>query len=164
MSHNTNNMPSGMCTQQRLKSACASAQPDLSLCCPQENILHPWLSKMRLITKADLYNFDLLKPHFYIVKRGFTGVNMIFFLFLLKNIDCGYSLESLWQRGSNEYTCFEQKYEKYQNFSLNTFSCWWRNFHHIWIDMFSYCIRWAHMSKGMFSHVASHIYSFLVSR
>ena len=33
-----------------------------------------------------------LTPHFYIVKLGFTGVN-IFFLFLLQNIDCGYSLE-----------------------------------------------------------------------
>ena len=33
-----------------------------------------------------------LTPHFYIVKLGFTGVYM-FFLFLLFNIDCGYSLE-----------------------------------------------------------------------
>ena len=31
-------------------------------------------------------------PHFYIVKLGFTGVYIIF-LYLLKNIDCGYSLE-----------------------------------------------------------------------
>ena len=30
-----------------------------------------------------------LKPHFYIVKTGFTGVN-IFSLFLLQNIDCGF--------------------------------------------------------------------------
>ena len=30
-----------------------------------------------------------LTPHFYIVKLGFTGVYIIF-LFLLKNIDCGY--------------------------------------------------------------------------
>ena len=33
-----------------------------------------------------------LTPHFYIVKLGFTRV-YIFFLFLLQNIDCGYSLE-----------------------------------------------------------------------
>ena len=32
------------------------------------------------------------KPHFYIVKLGFAGV-YLFFLFLLQNIDCGYSLE-----------------------------------------------------------------------
>ena len=32
-----------------------------------------------------------LEPHFYIAKLGYAGVN-IFFLFLLQNIDCGYSL------------------------------------------------------------------------
>ena len=26
------------------------------------------------ITRTSLYNFDPLKPHFYIVKLGFTGV------------------------------------------------------------------------------------------
>ena len=31
--------------------------------------------------------------------QGYT----LFFLFLLKNIDCGYSLEPPWQGGSNEY-------------------------------------------------------------
>ena len=35
------------------------------------------------ITKTYLYNFDPLKPHFYIVKLGFTGYTL-FFLFLLK--------------------------------------------------------------------------------
>ena len=30
------------------------------------------------ITKTHLYNFDPLKPHFYIVKLGFTGVYIIF--------------------------------------------------------------------------------------
>ena len=29
------------------------------------------------ITKTRLYNFDPLKPHFYIVKLGFTGVFII---------------------------------------------------------------------------------------
>ena len=54
------------------------------------------------ITKTYLYNCDPLKPHFYIVKLGFTGVYIIF-LFLLKNIDCGYALEPPCQGGSNEY-------------------------------------------------------------
>ena len=40
------------------------------------------------ITKTYLYNFDPLKPHFYIVKLEFTGVYIIF-LFLLKSKDCG---------------------------------------------------------------------------
>ena len=55
-----------------------------------------------VITKTYLYNFNPLKPHFYIVKLGFTGVYIIC-LFLLKNIDCGYMLEPLSQGGSNEY-------------------------------------------------------------
>ena len=54
------------------------------------------------ITKTSLYNFDPLKPHFYIVKPGFIGYTL-FFLFLLKNIDCGYSLEPPRRGGSNEY-------------------------------------------------------------
>ena len=42
------NIPSGdMCVQRRLRSACASAQSDQSLCCPHEETLHPWLIKMR---------------------------------------------------------------------------------------------------------------------
>ena len=53
-------------------------------------------------TKTHLYNFDPLKTHFYIVKLGFTGYTL-FFLFLLNNIDCGYSLEPPHRGGSNEY-------------------------------------------------------------
>ena len=44
------------------------------------------------ITKSYLYNFDPIKPNFYIVKLRLQGYTL-FFLFLLKNIDCGYSLE-----------------------------------------------------------------------
>ena len=36
--------------------------------------------------KKDLYNFDPLKPNFYIVKLEFTGVYIIFSYF---SIDCG---------------------------------------------------------------------------
>ena len=54
------------------------------------------------ITKTRLYSFDPLKPHFYIVKLGFTWVYIIF-LILLKNIDCRYSLVPPRQGGSNEY-------------------------------------------------------------
>ena len=88
---------------------------------------------LRIITKTCLYNFDPLKPHFYIVKLGFTWVYIIF-LILLKNINCGYSLEPPHRGGSNEYPqyteavltsthnlCFEQEYEKYQNFLSESF-------------------------------------------
>ena len=47
-------------------------------------------------------NFDPLKSHFYIVKLEFTGYTL-FFLILLKNIDCVYSLEPPRRGGSNEY-------------------------------------------------------------
>ena len=52
--------------------------------------------------KTCLYNFDPLKPHFYIVKLGFTGVYIIF-LISVQNIDCGYSLGPPRRGGSNEY-------------------------------------------------------------
>ena len=54
------------------------------------------------ITKTYLYNFDPLKPHFYIVKLGFTGVYIIF-LISAQNIDYGYSLEPPHRGGSNKY-------------------------------------------------------------
>ena len=55
-----------------------------------------------IITKTYLYNFDPLRPHFYIINLGFTGVYIIF-LISAQNIDCGYSLEPPRQGGSNEY-------------------------------------------------------------
>ena len=36
--------------------------------------------KCLIITKAYLYNLDPLKPHFYTVKLGFTGVYIIFLI------------------------------------------------------------------------------------
>ena len=52
----------------------------------------------------------------------FPGV-YLFFLFLLQNVDCGYSLECLVEE---VLTCthnlsFEQKYENYQKFSTEHF-------------------------------------------
>ena len=62
----------------------------------------PHSQKLTFITKTYVYNFDPLKPHFYIVKLGFTGVYIIF-LISAQNIDCGYSLEPPRRGGSNEY-------------------------------------------------------------
>ena len=45
------------------------------------------------ITYTYVYSFDPLKPHFYIVKLGFTGVYIIFII-PAQNIDWGYSLEA----------------------------------------------------------------------
>ena len=55
-----------------------------------------------IITKTYLCYFDPRKSHYYIVKLGYT----LFFLLLLKNIDCGYSLEPPQRGGSNENTIY----------------------------------------------------------
>ena len=47
---------------------------------------------LHIITKTRQYHFDPLKPHFYIVKLGFTGVDIIF-LISDQNIDYEYLLE-----------------------------------------------------------------------
>ena len=49
------------------------------------------------ITKTCLYDFDPLKPHFYIVKLGFTGVYIIFLISAEKHRLCTR------RGGSNEY-------------------------------------------------------------
>ena len=54
------------------------------------------------ITKTCPCNVYPLEPHFYNAKLGYAGL-YIFFLFLLQNIDCGYSLEPPHQGGSNVY-------------------------------------------------------------
>ena len=83
--------------------------------------------KNKNITKTTYIMFDPLKPHFYIEKQGFTGVYIIF-LFLLKNIDCGYSLELPHQGGSNEYPQSMFLYEKYQSFLSENFQFFEVNF------------------------------------
>ena len=66
-------------------------------------------SSVRLhITKTCRYNFDPIKPHFYIVKLGFTGVYITFHI-SAQNITSTHNL------------CFEQIYEKYQNFLSENF-------------------------------------------
>ena len=50
------------------------------------------------IPKTYLYNFDPLKPHFYIVKLGFTGVYIIFLI------------------SAQKLRLSEQKYEKYEKY------------------------------------------------
>ena len=74
------------------------------------------------ITITCLYNFDPLKPHFYIVKLGFTGVYIIF-LFLLKNIDYGYLIELPRRGSSSEYpqSMFQAELWKISEFLFEIF-------------------------------------------
>ena len=53
------------------------------------------LNLFQIITKTCLYNFDPLKPHFYTVKLGFTGIYIIFLNSAQRH--------RLWS-GSNEYS------------------------------------------------------------
>ena len=55
--------------------------------------IQPFLEFTLTIMQTSPCNEYPLTTHFYIVKLGFTGV-YIFFLFLLYNIDRGYSLDS----------------------------------------------------------------------
>ena len=68
------------------------------------------------VTKTCMYNFDPLKPHFYIVKLGFTGVYITFLISAQKH--------RLWVLveavlTSTHNLCFEQKYEKNIGFFLS---------------------------------------------
>ena len=89
-----------------------------------------WLSRSQIggasglhITKTHLYNFDPLKPHFYIVKLAFTGVYIISLISTQKH--------RLWVRVRTasprrfyrvyHNLCFEKEYEEYQHFYLKIF-------------------------------------------
>ena len=90
------------------------------------------------ITKTCLYNFDRLKPHFYIVKLGFIGVYIIL-LISAQNIDHGYSLEPPRRGGSNKYpqSVYWAEIWKISVFYLKIFGFWRWNFLYIWIGVFS---------------------------
>ena len=102
------------------------------------------------ITRTCVYNFDPLKPHFYIVKLVFTGVYIIF-LILLKNIGCGYSLG-----GSNEYPkpvfWAEIWKKKKKNFYLKIFNFWRWIFLYIWISVFLTLWVWEGLRFVLFSY------------
>ena len=72
------------------------------------------------ITKTCLYNFDPLKPHFFIVRKlGFTGVYIVFLISAQKH-RLWYSLESPCRGGSNEYP---QSMFLNRNKKNNVYSC-----------------------------------------
>ena len=89
-----------------------------------------------------IYNFDPLKPHFYIVKLRFTGIYIIFFIFAQKH--------RLWvlfrttsTRQFSEYAqsiFWAEIWKISQFFYLKIFRFWGWNFLYkiIWIGVFSY--------------------------
>ena len=76
-----------------------------------------------IIRKTFPCNIYPFIPHFYIAKLGYAGV-YLFFLVLLQNIDCGFTLEPP-RRGGSTSThnlCFGAKNKKnYQNISTDFF-------------------------------------------
>ena len=106
------------------------------------------------LRKARLYNLNLVKPHFYIVNLEFTGINIIFlisaqkhrlwifvrnalvnwslhvgitifFLFPLKNIDCGYSLETPWFERVPKIYVLRRNMKNIRFFYRKTLRFWW---------------------------------------
>ena len=74
-------------------------------------------SRFHSASRKHAYAILLLKPHLYTKTLVNRGIHV--FLVLLKNIDCGYSLDPPRRGGSNEYPPFyEQKYENYQFFFI----------------------------------------------
>ena len=81
------------------------SEPIASLVKEEKRISHLSISFIRsfgTIRKTCPCNVYPLEPHVYIAKLGYAGV-YLFFLFLLQNIDCGYSLEPPRRGGSNVY-------------------------------------------------------------
>ena len=79
------------------------------------------------IMKTCLYNFDPLKPHFHIVKLGFTGVYTIFLISVHKH-SLWYSLEPPHRGGSNEYpqsVILAEIMKNIRIFYLKIFMFWW---------------------------------------
>ena len=90
----------------------------------RQKVCFPTLSLKIYITKTCLYNIDPLKPHFYIVKLGFTGVYIIFLVsaqkyklwVIVRTASLRQNCLSEAVLMSTHNLCFEQKYEKYQFF------------------------------------------------
>ena len=90
------------------------------------------------ITKTCLYNFDPIKPYFYIVKLGFIGYIYYFPYFAKKKTGCGYSLKRLVKAVlTSTHNLFLAEIWKYQNFYQKIFSFCFLNFQYIWIGVFS---------------------------
>ena len=101
--------------QKKLKHAPSATPYKQSRAVPTKSTTKPFVSVVARYHITPLTSFDTLrkhayiiltpphpKPPFYIVKWGLQGYTL-FVLFLLKNIDCGYSLEPPHRGGSNEF-------------------------------------------------------------
>ena len=115
------------------------------------NSYYIYLASARKVYPSRKHTYIILTPlnPTFIYLQGYT----LFFLFLLKNIDCGYALERPRRGGSNEYhnLCFEQKYEKYQNFLSE-------NFHFLAVKFSIYLNRRVFVMQRQFSFSVGSIF------
>ena len=129
------NIHSDMYAQRRIKSASAFAQCDQNLFGRIVDSLGCKVS----IRKTYLYSFDPLKPHFYIVKLGFTGGIYYFSYFCSKHrlwvlVRIASTRRLQWVP---TFYVLSRYTKNIRIFIWKTFSfCWW-NFRYIWIGMFS---------------------------
>ena len=110
-------------------------------------------------TKKCLYNFDPLKPHFYIVKLGFTGV-YISFLISSQNMDGEYSLQPPRRGGSNEYPQYMFWAENMENiiFFLSEI------FHFLVVKFLVYLNRHVFVMKHLFSRRGKTFYNIVLTQ
>ena len=98
-------------------------------------------SDFYLITKTRLYNFDPLKPHFYIVKLGFTGIYIIFLISAQKHrlwVFVRTALARQFYRVPTIYV-LSRSMKNIRIFIWKFSYLWWWNFQYIWIGVFSCC-------------------------
>ena len=83
------------------------------------SIFNMWWGENAITYTSWIHTYMILTPLNPLLYSK-TGVyRTLFFLFLLKIIDCGYSLELPLMSTHN--VCFEQNYEKYQNYLSENF-------------------------------------------
>ena len=75
---------------------------------------------LKHITKTRLFKIHVYIENFTFKTENFQIKTLIFFIFLLKYIDCGYSLEPLRRGGSNEYP---QSMYLSRNMKNNVYPC-----------------------------------------
>ena len=91
-----NGQPSGQLFPKRWSLSYPNRTKSTMICMISNMVLtYRWANKWSIRVSSWKHVCEMNTPlthHFYIVKLGFTGVYIIF-LFLLRNMDCGYSLE-----------------------------------------------------------------------
>ena len=121
------------------------------------------MKKRCIITKTCLYNADPLKPHFYIVKLGFTGLLLGEAVLTSTHNLCFWAdIRKILEFLSENFNILLVNFPIYLNrpvFVMLGYSKYakWR----FWSDCADLIFRWAHIIEETFSHVVTH-FNFIV--